>query len=638
MFISTIKGITNKAYATAIAVAYALFAFSTYAATPEDIWPKLLISYNLDNDFWGYDMGKQTTTPVSDYWKDWNWEIDGESFTLRSGENYAGQDLGTWKYDAIPWISKIDDTHVAIHNLFRNYHGLFEIDSSIDLFLVGEINFDAMTITINPQEYADGYVFAACPEDNDNDYTFEELQPVVLTVYPLDWGTRIWTDEMSGGSENSFAFYKKNSGTNGENYSSSIGMCGMNLSGRHEVISYTMQPIKSTVLPSNNPITEIQSIDLDFDTKKLFENPNITEAITVKKGETTLDIEVIGYISRDSWYHYIVEPATPITEAGTYTFTIPKGLIGDRIYADYNYTNGVANPELTYSFTIVDADKLEYDFNYMSVKPAFGTEVDRLSEVKLTFPSAVSINDAYVGNISCSKSVIESVVTDDNDPNSIIISLGNEIVDEGDVAFSFPQGVFGDEKYGQEFMLGHANPAFELKYSVTGKYQMFYDMEYSSITPTPNETYDDLVEFKITFDQPIVINQEVAKTSTLYRSSSQIPDPFKSFAVAEGDNKTLVIKLSSKFTESGSYDFWIAKGSVGDATYGEDFTYGHANEEIYVRYILSGNSGIDEVLMPEAEKKAKYFNLQGIEIEKGNLCPGIYIRKVGSKAEKIYVK
>lgn len=625
-------------FITAIAVAYALSAFSTSAATPEEVWPKILISYNWDNDFWGYDMGEQTYTPVSDYWKDWNWEIDGENFTLRSGEQYAGQDLGTWRYDQIPWTSKIDDTHIAIHNLFRNYHGLFEIDSSIDLFLVGEINFDAMTITINPQEYADGYIFAACPEDNNNDYSFSELQPVVLTIYPMDWGTRIWTDGMSGSSENAFAFYKKNSEVEGENYSASIGMCGMVITGKHEVVSYSLQPVRSNVLPSNNPITEIQSVDLDFGTIKIYENPNITEAITVKRGETPLDIEVIGYVSRDNEYHYIIEPAASLTEAGTYTFTIPKGLIGDRNYADNNFTNGEANPELTLSFTIVDVEQLEYDFNYTSVEPKPETMVDRLTEVKITYPSAVSINDAYVGNISCNKSVIESVLPDVNDPNSIIISLRYEIVEEGDVTFSFPQGVFGDEKYGQEFMFGHANPAFELKYSVTGKYQMFYDMGYSSITPTPNETYDELAEFRVTFEEPIVINQNVAKTSFLYKDSGQISNPFKSFAVDENDDKTLVVTLNKTFVEAGLYDFTIARGTVGDATYGIDYTYGHANKEFGFRYTISGKSGVDDIAVDRENGDEEYFSLQGIKVNKENLTPGIYIRKSGKKTEKVWIR
>ncbi len=629
--------ISHKVYTTAFAVVYTLFAVSSYAATPEEIWSKVLISYNLDNDFWGYDMGEQTTTPVSDYWKDWNWEIDGDSFTLRSGENYAGQDLGTWKYDAIPWISKIDDTHVAIHNLFRNYHGLFKIDSSIDLYLVGEIDLDAMTISIQPQEYADGYVFAACPEDNDNSYSFEELQPVVLTVYPLDWGTQIWTDEMSGGTENSFAFYKKGTDAGEESYSSSIGMCGFTLSGKHDIVSYILYPVNTTVAPSNNPVTEIQSIDFQFD-NSLVENPNITEAITVTKDGTPLDIEVIGAISRDNAYHYVIEPSEPLTEVGTYTFTIPKGLVGNRTYSLGNFTNGIANPELTCSFTIVDVEKLEYDFNYTSVEPVSGNTVDRLSQIKFIFPSPVSINETYVNDIFSKNATIESVGIDSNDPNSVIISLRYEVVNVGEVEFSFPQGVFGDVKYGEGFALGHTNPAFELKYSITGKYQMFYDMEYSSITPAPNQTYDDLAEFRITFDEPIVINQEVAKTSFLYKDSGQISDPFKSFAVAEDDDKTLVVTLNKTFTEAGLYDFTIPQGTVGDATYGIDFTYGHANKEIKLRYTLSGNSGIDGILMPDADVEAKYYNLQGIEVDKQNLTPGIYVRKAGNKAEKICVK
>jgi hypothetical protein len=35
---------------------------------------------------------------------------------------------------------------------------------------------------------------------------------------------------------------------------------------------------------------------------------------------------------------------------------------------------------------------------------------------------------------------------------------------------------------------------------------------------------------------------------------------------------------------------------------------------------------------------ARYFNLQGMEIKSDALTPGIYIRRQGNKAEKIYLK
>lgn len=49
-------------------------------------------------------------------------------------------------------------------------------------------------------------------------------------------------------------------------------------------------------------------------------------------------------------------------------------------------------------------------------------------------------------------------------------------------------------------------------------------------------------------------------------------------------------------------------------------------------------SAVDGVQVAEEDAPAEYYNLQGVKVSADNLTPGIYIRKVGKKVDKILVK
>lgn len=598
---------------------------STKASNHDEEWNRILISYNFHNEIWGYDMSASNIN-FSDYWKDNNWKTTNQFYYWNG---YYDGGVGA-NYESVPYITKIDDNHLALHNFLKNFCGFF--NTSEDLILVGEVDFDVKTITFKPQVYCEGIVFASSPDGGDNDYEFDNLKPVVTEIDHDDWSTYIMTAPYNS-IRNGFALYQPIEGKEGH-YSSYIGNCGFSLAGDHYVISYIFNPTNVSVLPSDNPIAEIQSIVLSMP-NEVYENPNITAPITVKKGDETLDVSVTSYPDRDNSYRYVIELETPLTEIGTYTITIPQGLIGNKAYSSNGFTNGNANPELTYSFTIVDLEKLEYDFDMVSSDPANGETLDRLSQFKLTFASPVSINETYVGDI---KGLYNgAVAVDESDANSVIITLGSEIVNAGECIFSFPQGVFGDAKYGEDFTVGNANPAFELKYTISGKYQMFYDLEPTEINPKSYETYDEVTEAKITFDVPVVINEEVAATAFMYKDSYQQSNPISSIAVSPDDDKTVVVTFTKPLVEAGIYDITVPQGAIGDATYGIDFTYGHANRQIYFRYTISGTSGIDGITMNSENGEVEFFNLQGVKVNKENLTPGIYIRKSGNKAEKVCI-
>ena len=53
---------------------------------------------------------------------------------------------------------------------------------------------------------------------------------------------------------------------------------------------------------------------------------------------------------------------------------------------------------------------------------------------------------------------------------------------------------------------------------------------------------------------------------------------------------------------------------------------------------VTEKAGIDDILENVSDAPAEYYNLQGVRVDGDSLAPGIYIKRQGNKATKIYVK
>lgn len=62
------------------------------------------------------------------------------------------------------------------------------------------------------------------------------------------------------------------------------------------------------------------------------------------------------------------------------------------------------------------------------------------------------------------------------------------------------------------------------------------------------------------------------------------------------------------------------------------------SEHMYVLYADKSASGVDAIEVDNSNAPVEYFNLQGMRVNGDNLTPGIYVKRQGSKATKIYVK
>ena len=317
MFHSDMKSLLNiKDIQKAILVAFGMIfcMFSASAKNIEDLWARLLINFDNDYTFYGYDLRDSSLNP-SEYWVNYNWK-KGKFIEL-----WGGTGGGNSNYIISPYVTKVDENHALLHGLLKNFCGLF--NTSDDYTLIGEVNAENMTITFQPQIYADGYVFAATPDDDINDYLISELKPVVFTIEEGDEFTFLLADD-----DHTFALFNQIDGKDGH-YSSSIGHFKFSIRGVHNVIAYDFIPNSVSVVPRENPITEIQSIDL-YCPSEVYENPNISDPIRVKQGDKEISVVTSNYVQRGNTWHYIIEFETPLKESGDYSVIIPKGIIGKR--------------------------------------------------------------------------------------------------------------------------------------------------------------------------------------------------------------------------------------------------------------------------------------------------------------------
>ena len=80
---------------------------------------------------------------------------------------------------------------------------------------------------------------------------------------------------------------------------------------------------------------------------------------------------------------------------------------------------------------------------------------------------------------------------------------------------------------------------------------------------------------------------------------------------------------------------------AGGSLNGNISLYVNVHNQGIARFLYEGESkdAISDVIsIKDAEGDAEYYNLQGVRIAADNLTTGVYIRRQGNKAEKVYVK
>ena len=300
--------------------------------------------------------------------------------------------------------------------------------------------------------------------------------------------------------------------------------------------------------PSNGEYTfTVYNIRLQFNKEIVVTLPEGGIAVTNKN---TGDVVKITRLDNNEWIEkstavFLFEQKTVVGKEGKeelqdlvidipgeWSYTIPAGCIKS--------IDGEEFAEQTFTFTIASSMDIE------SISPA--SEVTKLDKIEITFPKAIkSVNTgklSLLDNYWMPASAFKSEVTYSDDRKTVTLELETPVTTPGTYNLDIYQGVFVSEdgalnnyKY-VSFQVIDPTPSFATNLKDGDKVKELPDyLEF---------TFKNVNEVKLVEGaDPVVVyldgGGEVAGTTTL-------------------DGNKVVVRFGEKFTEDGTYTYWIPAG------------------------------------------------------------------------------
>lgn len=286
--------------------------------------------------------------------------------------------------------------------------------------------------------------------------------------------------------------------------------------------------------PSNNAtVSKVEYIQFQFSKEITITLPE--EPIIIKHSEGEEDFQITAGEAYGQNAVFKVQSTkdasvTSITTVGTYSYTIPSGVIAS--------VDGEAFPETTFTFSVAEP------FEIVSVSPQETTTLDK---IEITFsapvanvktPHELCLLDKYWTPVAN----IKDEVTFSDDKKTVILELENPITAIGTYNFDIYNGIFTSESgVGNEYGSYAINvidptPRFELNYNEGDRVKQLGDLEI---------TFKNVNEVKLVEGaEPVVVyipgDSEVEGTATL--SGNKITVSF------------------GELTEEGVYTYSIPEG------------------------------------------------------------------------------
>lgn len=356
-------------------------------------------------------------------------------------------------------------------------------------------------------------------------------------------------------------------------------------------------------------------------------NPNCQEKVNVscKRAGYNSDATVTADEPKQNFYggvsttfHFAIQPG--ITTNGTYTITVPKGLLGDAAFvADQN--SGCANQAATFEVLFIEGlpepePTVIYDLGIKSSKPAEGV-VDMESFVwEVTTFGIDAQYDMAPGvtkeaTLTCesagysqSGEISLSMLTDYT--RTLKFINGTEPTKNGTYVLTIPEGTFGDAEWQADPASGHTNPEIKVYFLVKnaqGDVNTTYDVEIASTTPADGSTVDissNPLEVSFTANGEygyypcMKINLECAGAE--YYGTAKVT----SAEVADGVT-TFTATLSAPVTVNGEYTMSLPEGLIGDSDYISNWTTGHGSKAATVTFTVTGGTDQPEPIKYDLE-------------------------------------
>lgn len=133
---------------------------------------------------------------------------------------------------------------------------------------------------------------------------------------------------------------------------------------------------------------------------------------------------------------------------------------------------------------------------------------------------------------------------------------------------------------------------------------------------------------------------EAYSTAEAWTSYIDLTDYINSLGVARSVASNNVVLLLAKDGEHNDAMRFATKEAT-DITSGNGYTFPAADlyPQLTVNYSKKTSTGIEEITIVEDENApVEYYNLSGMRVSGDNLTPGVYVKRQGAKAVKVYVK
>lgn len=274
----------------------------------------------------------------------------------------------------------------------------------------------------------------------------------------------------------------------------------------------------------------------------------------------------------------------------------------------------------------------------LSPEPGSVVTASNGAEIVITFSAAVNCNQAFASEGGQTAEVVNATTVSNADRTVWTLTLPESYVSTkfGDINYF----LFFTDDEGKYVTIdeNEATSSFYKYYSGDAEgFAVRYDCYDGGVEATvdPESGFvSKLYEFTFSYEgQPFrwggkAVNciQLLDDNGTVVATSATYDDQYEA---AEGTSTWCKMTLNKEITTDGVYYLVVPMGAFA---IGEEFAaVGYKGQTI--EYTVE-TSGVDSILGNEAEKDARIFNLQGIEVTGRTLTPGIYIQG----GQKVYIK
>ena len=356
------------------------------------------------------------------------------------------------------------------------------------------------------------------------------------------------------------------------------------------------------------------------------------------EGETLQEGKIRGYQGSIR-----IQFDTEVTEAGAYTVTIPADVtMGATGYNDdgtMKVIEGSGNAETVLHYTIAAAVQPTV---LSSADPADNSTVEKLKVITTVWTYPAESVGPYIN--TSAKALLKNAEGETLQEGkirgyqgSIRIQFDTEVTEAGAYTVTIPADVtMGATGYNDDGTMkvieGSGNAETVLHYTIAAAVQ---PTVLSSADPADNSTVEKLKVITTVWTYPAESVGPYINTSAKALLKNAEGETLQEGKI-RGYQGSIRIQFDTEVIEAGTYTVIIpADVTMGATGYNDDGTLkviaGSENEETVLHYTVKPNVGVTGVNADDAD--VEYYNLNGLRVSRPD--KGIYIKKTGSKVEKV---